>query len=98
MSMITEDKKGDAHESAESYKKFYQSLSEEETMLIVLRDELYNGSWENMWTDLADRLKGRPYIFKLADRIEEDLARIEKMQEYEKTHQINLKDYKNQEA
>ena len=72
---------------------FYESLSEEETMLITLRDELYGGSWEKMEQDLRDRLQGRPYIFKLVNRIEEDLHRIEKLKGYEDEQGINLADH-----
>lgn len=61
-------------------------------MLITLRDELYGGSWERMIKDLNDRLKGRPYIFKLVNRIKEDLKRIAKLQAYEKKHGVNLAD------
>ena len=71
---------------------FYESLSEEETMLITLRDELYGGSWDKMKQDLADRLQGRPYIFKLVNRIEEDLHRIEKLKGYEDAQGVNLAD------
>ena len=62
-------------------------------MLVTLRDELYSGSWEKMQQDLKDRLRGRPYIFKLAHRIKDDLARIEKLEEYEKKHGVNLRDF-----
>lgn len=72
---------------------FYQSLSEEETMLITLRDELYTGSWDSMAQDLQDRLQGKPYIFKLVHRIEEDLQRIEKLRGYEDEHSVDLADY-----
>ncbi len=72
---------------------FYESLSEEETMLITLREELYGGSWGKMEQDLADRLRGRPYIFKLVNRIEEDLHRIEKLKGYEDEQGVNLADY-----
>jgi hypothetical protein len=55
-------------------------------MLVALRDELYGGSWDRMERDLRDRLEGNPYVFKLADRIEEDIERIEKLRRYEKEH------------
>ncbi len=61
-------------------------------MLIALRDELYVGSWERMLQDLRDRLQGRPYIFKLVNRIEEDLTRIERLQSFELKHRVNLAD------
>lgn len=76
----------------EAHKKFCESLTPEEKMLLTLREELYFGSWEKMQQDLKDRLKGRPYIFKLVNRIEEDLDRIEKLQAYELKHGVNLSD------
>lgn len=62
-------------------------------MLLTLRDELYGGQWDRMVKDLNDRLKGRPYIFKLVERIKDDLQRVEKLQDYEKKHGINLADF-----
>lgn len=59
-------------------------------MLITIRDELYEGSWEEMEADLKARLEGRPYIYKLATRIKEDLVRIEKLKTYEEDFNINL--------
>ncbi len=79
--------------SEEQHQGYYESLSQEEKMLLVLRDELYDGSWEKMEQDLKDRLKGKPYIFKLVHRIEEDLVRIEKLQGYEQKQRVNLSDY-----
>ncbi len=75
------------------HKKYFDSLTPEERMLVVLREELYGGSWDRMLQDLRDRLRGRPYIFKLVNRIQEDIARIEKLLEYEKKHGVNLGDF-----
>lgn len=75
------------------YEKFAAQLSGDERMLVSLRDELYEGSWEQMLKDLKDRLEGKPYIFKLVNRISADIQRIEKLREYEKKHRINLADY-----
>jgi hypothetical protein len=72
--------------------EFVRNLSAEARMLIALRDELYVGSWERMLQDLRDRLQGRPYIFKLVNRIEEDLTRIERLQSFELKHRVNLAD------
>jgi len=58
-----------------------------------LRDELYEGSWEKMLEDLKNRLQNKPYLFKLASRIESDVGAIEKLRSYEQAHDINLKDY-----
>ena len=72
---------------------FLASLAEEEKMLVELRDELYDGSWESMLRDLNDRLKGRPYIYKLVNRIQDDIARIKKLRTFEKQNHVNLSDY-----
>ena len=68
-------------------------LQEEERMLIVLQKELYESSWHAMLVDLRNRLEGRPYIFKLANRIRDDIFRIEKLQAFEKENNIKLSDY-----
>jgi len=38
-------------------------------------------------------LAGKPYIFKLVNRIKDDVERIEEMQEFEAEHNIDLADY-----
>jgi hypothetical protein len=73
--------------------KFVAGLSPDEKTLVTLRDELYNGSWDLMLGDLRDRLKGKPYIFKLVNRIQDDIARIEKLSDYEKKHKVNLAEF-----
>ncbi len=73
--------------------KYVSGLSADERMLVTLRDELYDGSWEQMLKDLKDRLENKPYIFKLVNRISADLQRAEKLMDYEKKHKINLSDY-----
>jgi hypothetical protein len=72
---------------------FVNGLSEEHRMLIVLKAQLYDGTWEPMLDDLRNRLDGKPYIFKLANRIQDDIERIERMQEFEAEHKIDLADY-----
>ena len=54
---------------------------------------MYEGNWASMMEDLRNRLGGRPYIFKLADRITEDIDRIEKLQVFEQSHQVDLSNY-----
>ena len=61
--------------------------------MIRLRDELYEGSWKDLRTDLESRKAGRPYVFKLAGRIEEDLERIDRLEAYEKENRVNLSQY-----
>ena len=72
---------------------FADSLSEEHRMLVVLKAQLYGGTWEPMLQDLRNRLDGNPYIFKLASRIQDDIERIEQMAEFENEYNIDLADY-----
>jgi len=72
---------------------FVNSLSDEHRMLVVLKAQLYDNTWEPMLDDLRNRLDGKPYIFKLANRIEDDIKRIEQMQKFEAKHNIDLADY-----
>ena len=71
-------------------RQFVLGMSSEETMLVVLKRELYEGSWDEMVADLHARLKGRPYIFKLAHRITDDLERIERLRRFEQTADVDL--------
>lgn len=73
--------------------EFVGGLSSEHKMLVVLKSELYGGSWEPMLADLENRLEGKPYIFKLANRISDDLGRMKEMQQFEAEHNVDLADY-----
>lgn len=77
---------------ASSHEKFASSLTADERMLVTLRDDLYGGSWDQMLKDLKERLNNKPYIFKLVNRIQDDITRIEKLGDYEKKHKVNLAD------
>jgi len=68
-------------------------LSGEHRMLVVLKKELYDGMWEPMLDDLRNRLAGKPYIFKLVNRIRDDIERIEEMQKFEAENNVDLGDY-----
>jgi hypothetical protein len=72
---------------------FTDNLSNEHRMLVVLKAQLYGGSWEPMLDDLRNRLTGKPYIFKLVNRIEDDIARIDQMRKFETEHNIDLADF-----
>ncbi len=72
---------------------FVNGLSDEHRMLVVLKAQLYDDMWEPMLDDLRNRISGKPYIFKLVNRIQDDIGRIEKMQEFESENDINLADY-----
>ena len=77
----------------EQARRFAQCLTDEERMLVVLKHELYEGDWDEMAADLRARLDGKPYIFKLANRIEDDLERIERLRAFERDRNVDLSDY-----
>ena len=72
---------------------YVSRLSSEHKMLVVLKAQLYGGSWVPMLDDLNNRLAGKPYIFKLVNRIKEDVDRIEEMKSFEEDHNVDLIDY-----
>jgi len=74
-------------------REYTERLSEEHRMLVVLKSQLYDNGWEPMLDDLRNRLEGKPYIFKLANRIQDDIERIEEMQRFEQLHNVALTDY-----
>ena len=39
---------------------FVETLTDEDKMLLRLREELYEGRWDAMLVDLNDRLRGKP--------------------------------------
>jgi len=86
------DKGGDTAVS-KAVSDFVDGLSDERRMLVVLKAQLYGGTWDPMLDDLRNRLAGKPYIFKLANRIQDDIRRIEEMQEFEAEHNIDMADY-----
>jgi len=72
--------------------EFVAGLSNEHRMLVILKAQLYDGSWELMLDDLKNRLDGKPYIFKLVNRINDDIKRIHEMQSFEMAHSVDLAD------
>jgi hypothetical protein len=72
---------------------FIAGLSDEHRMLVILKAQLYGGTWEPMLDDLQNRLEGKPYIFKLVNRIKEDIKRIEQMRKFEEQHNVDLAEY-----
>ena len=72
---------------------YVRTLGNEHRMLVVLKAQLYSGRWEPMLDDLKNRLAGKPYIFKLTNRINDDVERINEMQEFEKAHDVDLADH-----
>ncbi len=70
---------------------FTDGLTKEERLLLAIRDELYSGSWDDLVADLEARKNRKPYVFKLATRLEEDLARVEKLRAFEREHAVDLR-------
>ncbi len=88
---MTQDENKETNRPDDSaVRDFVSGLSTEQKMLIVLKAELYDGKWEPMLDDLRNRLEGKPYIFKLAERIRDDVERIEQLRDFEKTHNVDL--------
>lgn len=79
--------------ASEAVTNYVHSLNDEQRMLVVLKAQLYGRTWEPMLEDLRNRLEGKPYIIKLASRIQDDIERIEQMSEFEAKHGIDLADY-----
>ena len=70
---------------------FAKDLSREAQLLLHVRDELYEGSWDELVTDLEARRDRKPFIFKLNARIDDDLGRIAQLRAYEREHQVDLR-------
>jgi len=94
MAKITEKNgKIDEKKRENAVADFVKGLSTEQKMLIVLKSQLYGGKWEPMYQDLKNRLEGKPYIFKLANRINDDIERIEQMKLFEQQYGVDLCEY-----
>ena len=85
--------KGNKTSVSKEVSDYVDKLSEEHRMLVILKAQLYDGTWDSMLNDLKNRLAGKPYIFKLVNRINEDIERIEEMQQFEAEHNVDLADY-----
>ena len=73
------------------------TLTEEERMLVLLRDELYEGDWNDFAQDLRDRLEGKPHVFeiqpaspRLQDTIRRHLQLITALHQRERRERVNL--------
>lgn len=75
----------------ERHRVYAEGLGAEERVLLVVRDELYGGSWDELEQDLHARRERKPAIFKLNTRIDEDLSRIIKLRAYEREHGVDLR-------
>jgi hypothetical protein len=75
----------------EPERAFADGLSKEERVLLLVRDELYGGSWAELEADLLARRERKPAIFKLNTRIDEDLGRIAKLRAFEQERGVDLR-------
>lgn len=78
---------------SDEHREFLRKLPPQERTLLVLREELYEGSWDEMKVDLESRLNKGPHVFELAEKIEADMERIERLVSYENSHDIDLGEY-----
>ncbi len=69
------------------------TLTEQEKVLVVCNYELYDGRWDLITHDLLERLEGRPYIFKLGERIRDDIERVKKLRRIEDENGVKLGDF-----
>ena len=72
-------------------------LSDEQRMLLRMRDTLYDGSWEDFERDLNARAEGRPHVFDtvpntpgMETTIAHHLAMIDAMRKWEAQHGCRL--------
>ncbi len=94
MAKLSKNRENQEDSTVESaVQDFVKGLTDEHKMLVLLKAQLYGGSWQPMLNDLNNRLEGKPYIFKLANRIKDDVERIEDLQEFEVEHGVDLADY-----
>jgi hypothetical protein len=75
----------------EDEETFARALTPADHTFLAVRDELYGGSWDEIERDLRARLTGKPYIFKLATTIEEDLERIARLRRFESERGVDLR-------
>ena len=85
--------RGSKTAASKTVSDFVAGLRDEHRMLVILKTQLYDGTWEPMLDDLRNRLAGKPYIFKLVNRIKDDIERIEQMRKFEAEHHVDLADY-----
>ena len=91
--MAQESKKDDLMTANPTVDLFVRGLDEPQRMLVILKRQLYGGQWGPMLDDLTNRLEGKPYIFKLANRIKDDVERIRCLQIFEQDNEVDLADY-----
>jgi hypothetical protein len=77
----------------DKHRDYLRNLAPQERTMLVLRDELCEGSWDEHVGDLLARLKKKPHLHELRETITADIEHIEKLRAYEKEHGIDLDEY-----
>jgi hypothetical protein len=69
---------------------FIERLETYERVLLDVKTQLYDGSWDGILEDLRARMEGKPYVFKLSKTIARDIAAVERMKAYEIRNTVSL--------
>lgn len=80
-----------SEETRDRLRAYAESLTKDERVLLLVRDELYEGSWDELADDLQARRNTKPCVFKLRERIEDDLGRIERLRAFEQEQGVDLR-------
>lgn len=74
------------------------ALTQEQRMLLHIRDTLYEGNWDDFLRDLHARAEGRPHVFQIVpaspsmtSTIVHHVALIEEMRDWERSHDQALR-------
>jgi hypothetical protein len=72
-------------------------LTEEQRMLVQIRDTLYEGSWDDFLCDLNARAEGRPHVFavtnaspELKTTIQRHVGLIDELRKWERDRRQTL--------
>ena len=70
-------------------------LSDNEVTVILVRDYLYDGSWDEMKKDLTEKKDSAKYADRQHEitKILRDLETIKKLEDFEKLHECDLSIY-----
>lgn len=90
---MTEKRQEMSNSKKKIAKDFISRISNEHKMLVVLKKQLYGGNWQDMLEDLENRLQGKPYVFKLVNRINDDIQRIKELMEFEEQNGVDLSEF-----
>ncbi|MCX7804447.1 MAG: hypothetical protein N3A38_04570 [Planctomycetota bacterium] len=75
-----------------SPEEYVAGIQEHEKVLILVKEELYGGSWARLEADLQARLAGKPYLFKIKTGrvLQRDLEAVRRMRKYEEAKGCDL--------